>query len=67
MITVVNLRGVREAGLVFMVPTYVFLACMLGAIGWGVAKTILSGGHPTAVVAPPKMHTAVAGVSCGCW
>ena len=62
-ITVVNLRGVREAGLVFMVPTYVFLACMLGAIGWGVAKTILSGGHPTALVAPPKMHAAVAGVS----
>jgi amino acid transporter len=62
-ITLVNLRGVRESGLVFMAPTYVFIACLLGAIGWGVVKTILSGGHPTPMVAPPKLHAAVAGMS----
>src|SRR6202789_3875853 len=28
-ITLVNLRGMREAGAVFMAPTYLFLGCML--------------------------------------
>src|SRR6266568_4196816 len=31
-VTLVNLRGVRETGNVFMVPTYLFIACLLGAI-----------------------------------
>ena len=38
-ITLVNLRGMREAGAIFMVPTYLFLACMLFVIVFGVAKT----------------------------
>ncbi len=51
-LTVVNLRGVREAGGVFMLPTYVFILSLLALIGVGVAKVIASGGHPHAVVAP---------------
>src|SRR5579863_4468446 len=31
-ITIVNLRGVREAGVVFMLPTYLFLGSLLIAI-----------------------------------
>ncbi len=52
-ITVVNLRGVREAGIVFMVPTYAFLGSLLVAIIIGVSKSVLASGHPVAVVAPP--------------
>jgi len=52
-ITLVNLRGVREAGLVFMAPTYLFVACLLGAIVVGLFKALASGGHPTPVVPPP--------------
>lgn len=62
-LTIVNLRGVREAGAVFMAPTYLFIACLLGAIGVGVAKTILSGGHPHPVVALPKLKTAATAAS----
>jgi amino acid transporter len=51
--TLVNLRGVRETGGVFMVPTYLFLASMFTAIAIGVIKTIASGGHPSPVVPPP--------------
>jgi amino acid transporter len=29
-ITLVNLRGVRETGLLFTVPTYLFVGCTLG-------------------------------------
>ncbi|HEV2280923.1 MAG TPA: APC family permease [bacterium] len=52
-LTIVNLRGVRQAGSVFMLPTYVFIASLLGAIGLGVLKSVVSGGHPAAVAAPP--------------
>jgi amino acid transporter len=53
-ITLVNLRGLREAGIFFMVPTYLFVACLLGTIGIGLVKTLFAGGHPTPVVAPPS-------------
>jgi amino acid transporter len=37
----VNLRGVRESGIVFSVPTYVFIAMMLALIATGVTRGIL--------------------------
>ena len=65
LLTFVNLRGVRETGGVFMVPTYVFIACLLGMIAIGVFKTFAAGGHPVPVVAPPKLGPASA--SIGAW
>lgn len=62
-LTVVNLRGVRETGALFMVPTYLFLVSMSIMIGVGLFKAIHSGGHPHAVVAPPISHGAVEAVS----
>ncbi len=53
LITFVNLRGLRQAGIIFMVPTYLFILSLLAAIGLGLAKTILAGGHPTPVQMPP--------------
>jgi amino acid transporter len=64
-LAVVNLRGVRETGGIFMLPTYVFIACLLGMIVIGVAKVLLAGGHPMPVVAPPKL-TGAAG-TMGVW
>jgi amino acid transporter len=52
-ITFINLRGLRQAGIVFMIPTYLFLGSILATIAFGVFKTIVSGGHPAAVIAPP--------------
>src|SRR5487761_1319194 len=43
-VTVVNLRGVREAGLAFLAPTYLFIATMLITLGWGVVKALLARG-----------------------
>jgi amino acid transporter len=59
-ITLINLRGVRESGGVFVLPTYVFIACLLGMIGVGIFKTLAAGGHPVPVVVLPKL-TAVTG------
>jgi amino acid transporter len=52
-VTIVNLRGVRETGVVFMIPTYAFLGSLLLAILIGVTKTVFAAGHPAPVVAPP--------------
>jgi amino acid transporter len=58
-ITLVNLRGVREAGIFFMVPTYLFVGTLLTAIAIGMFRTVLAGGHPVPVEAPPAAGTAV--------
>lgn len=46
---IVNLRGVREAGLVFMIPTYLFLVSITLAIVIGLHHTVISNGNPIAV------------------
>jgi amino acid transporter len=53
-LTLVNLRGVRETGSVFLIPTWLFVACMLGTLGFGIWKTIAAGGHPLPVAAPRR-------------
>ena len=61
-ITIVNLRGVREAGVVFMVPTYLFVGTLLITIVGGLVRVALSGGHPVPVTPlppPPHMTEAV--------
>jgi amino acid transporter len=55
LITVINLRGVQETGGVFLLPTYVFIACLLGLIGVGLFKVLMAGGHPVPMVALPKL------------
>jgi amino acid transporter len=64
-LTLVNLRGIRETGALFLVPTYLFIACLLGMIAIGLVKTIAASGHPVPVVAPPKLMSASAGL--GAW
>jgi amino acid transporter len=63
LVTVINLRGVRETGGIFAVPTYLFIFCLLGAIAVGVAKTLLAGGHPMPVIQPHKLGGATEAVS----
>ena len=56
-ITILNLRGVREAGTVFAIPTYLFVGTLLITIVAGVARVLFSGGHPApAVPLPPPPH-----------
>ncbi len=66
-VTIVNLRGVREAGIFFMVPTYAFLGSMLVAIFIGLAKTAFAAGHPVPVAAPPATAVTPATVAVSTW
>jgi amino acid transporter len=65
LITIVNLRGVKEAGGVFMIPTYLFLGTLLITILIGAVRALATGGHPMPVVPPPAIPPASAMV--GAW
>jgi amino acid transporter len=41
-----NLRGIRESGTIFMVPTYAYIVIMLGIIGYGVARSLAGDVAP---------------------
>ncbi len=63
LITFINLRGMRQAGIIFMFPTYIFIGSLLIALGWGVFKSVMAGGHPVPVVAPPTPVPGIAAIS----
>jgi amino acid transporter len=54
----VNLRGARESGIVFALPTYLFVGCLLGVVVVGLWKTVASGGSPEPVERPPALPAA---------
>src|SRR5271154_2150874 len=61
-VTLLNLRGLREAGFAFMLPTYLFVGTIAITIVGGVFHTALTGGHPhplTPVPAAQPMTTMV--------
>ena len=52
-LAVVNMRGVKDTGAAFILPTFLFVGTLLALIGVGVYRAYLSGGHPMPLVAPP--------------
>lgn len=66
LLTIVNLRGIREAGTAFIAPTYLFVGTLAIVIAVGLYKVVSSGGHPVAIVLPPRQ---VAGTlqAVGAW
>jgi amino acid transporter len=63
LITLVNLRGVRETGAVFIIPTYLFIGSLLVTLTLGLVKTLGAGGHPLPVIAPPPLPLPTAAAS----
>jgi amino acid transporter len=51
-IALANLRGVREAGIVFAIPTYAFVTSIFVLVGAGIGRCAV-GGCPHAVVPHP--------------
>ncbi|MFZ0393767.1 MAG: APC family permease, partial [Terracidiphilus sp.] len=58
-LTVVNMRGVHDAGVVFMIPTYLFTGTLLIVIFTGAVKAFQAGGHPLSVTPLPHFEPAV--------
>jgi amino acid transporter len=46
LLTLINLRGVRSTGVAVLVPTYLFIVCLLGVLVWGLL------GHAVPAPAP---------------
>jgi amino acid transporter len=58
-ITILNLRGVRDAGAVFMIPTYLFVGTLLITIIGGLIRVAVSAGHPVPVSPLPTPQHSV--------
>jgi amino acid transporter len=58
LITLTNLRGVKESGRIFAIPTYLFIASFATLIGTGLYQHYVSGEGAAAVpaVAPPAQE-----------
>lgn len=54
LIMLINLRGVKESGIAFAIPTYFFVFMMIGTVGFGLFRYFT--GTLGNVVEPPEMH-----------
>ena len=60
LVTVINLRGIRESGSIFAVPTYLFLFGMFAMLAIGFVRNAMGGFEAEA---PPPEAEALAGTS----
>jgi amino acid transporter len=65
LLTIVNLRGTRESGITFLLPTYLFVATLGIVVAVGGVKAAMAGGHPTAVDRLPDVGPPVE--AAGVW
>jgi amino acid transporter len=54
-LTLVNMRGIKDTGFAFLIPTYLFVGTLLLVIAIGTLRAIAAHGHPMAIVAPPRL------------
>jgi len=54
-LTLVNMRGVKDTGSAFLVPTYLFVGSLLTVIAVGAVRTVTAQGHPLPIIAPPRL------------
>ena len=52
-LAIVNMRGVRDTGAVFMLPTLLFIGTLSIMVAVGIWRVVHSKGNPVPVVAPP--------------
>ncbi|MDQ3282539.1 MAG: APC family permease [Acidobacteriota bacterium] len=62
-IALMNLRGVKESGAAFGVPTYGFVLLLSVVLIIGIVKAVGSGWHPTPVIPPPRLAGTAAAAS----
>ena len=62
-LTMVNMRGVHDTGVVFMIPTYLFTATLLIVIAVGGWQVVHAAGHPQPVTPMPAMPPVTAALT----
>ncbi|HEY1994292.1 MAG TPA: APC family permease [Edaphobacter sp.] len=66
LLVLVNLRGVKDTGTAFILPTFLFVGTLLTLIAVGMWKTVVAGGHPMPVAPVPPPLPATVG-ALGTW
>ncbi|MDP2662795.1 MAG: APC family permease, partial [Dehalococcoidia bacterium] len=73
LISLINLRGVREAGTIFAIPTYVFVVSILGMISFGLVRLVIGGlsyqpgaPEPTSAVGSVGLLLVLSAFAKGC-
>ena len=62
-LTLINMRGTKDTGAAFLIPTYLFIGSLLFVIIAGAIRAVLAHGHPTPVVSPPTLPAAASMLS----
>jgi amino acid transporter len=65
-LAIVNMRGVKDTGTAFILPTFLFVGTLLTLIAVGMWNTVLTGGHPMPVAPVPPPLPATVG-ALGTW
>jgi amino acid transporter len=65
-LALVNMRGVKDTGTAFILPTFLFVGTLLTLIAVGMWKTVVTGGHPMPMAPVPAPLPATVG-ALGTW
>ncbi len=67
LVALANLRGIKESGAIFAVPTYAFLVSILGMIGYALVRAAIVGPTPVVHAIPPEFPVAGEAEALGLW
>jgi amino acid transporter len=62
-LTLINVRGVKDTGTAFLIPTYLFVGTLLLVILVGTLRAFAAGGHPVPIVEPPHLPVSASMLS----
>jgi amino acid transporter len=65
-LAIVNMRGVKDTGTAFIIPTFLFVGTLLALIAFGAWKAVEAGGHPMPVAPIPSTLPTTVG-TLGIW
>ncbi|WKX73043.1 APC family permease [Streptomyces sp. XD-27] len=63
LLMLMNLRGVKESGSLFAIPTYIFVVGVLGTVAWGAFRGLVLGDTMRAPTAELEIHAEHAGLA----
>ncbi|MFH8366604.1 APC family permease [Streptomyces sp. NPDC018031] len=63
LLTLMNLRGVKESGKLFAIPTYVFVVGVFLMIAWGAYRGLIAGDDMRAPTADFEIHAEKTGLA----
>jgi amino acid transporter len=63
LVALINLRGLKESGTIFAIPTYAFIFTLAAAIAVTLTKILLGGDNPLAAGHPRETVVATQGVT----